>query len=238
MTFDSLYRLIYEQRTSDTDINQRLDSIIEKYGKPLFVSKTDEIEWNTTLYRTHKVIDPFRKTHDAKAPRQKVYWAKSLDTALIYVDQNTWGTSGQQFGNIVSEIMNIPSGFLTKAQPKYPDSLRWYKNFGVEEDMKETQDAYKRASEKSPGKTVNNIQPSNQYGNTPEDLQYNTMRYGQRVTRSTFRHPETALDKHEVENVQTDLLLKFPNKGFVTVPMNIIKKVDPELYRVIFWNRI
>jgi len=181
------------------DLDKQINRGIVKSSDPkyqdynLTQSRSGALEenWSTMLFRGHKVLNPFSKTGDAKSKGNGVYWAKDPNTALLYaLNQSSWGTSGQQYSNIIQRATdssvrgdNIQKqfafGYLTIAQPKYPERLKWYKNFGVEDEEKQNQQAIKDAKEKhmreTPHLTFNglptNHKPLNVYGRTKDEWQ-------------------------------------------------------------------
>jgi hypothetical protein len=138
--------------------------------------------WSTMLFRGHKVLNPFSKTGDSKAKGNAVYWAKDPHNALIYaLNQSSWGTSGQQYSNVIqrasqdlakgdSAQKQYAFGYITIAQPKYPEKLKWYKNFGVEDEEQQYQQAVKAAREKhekeNPHKLFTGLPPNYKHQNT------------------------------------------------------------------------
>jgi hypothetical protein len=146
-----------------------------------------EENWTTMLFRGHKVPNPFSKTGDSKAQGDRVYWAKNPDTALLYaLNKSSWGTTGQQYTNVLQKASkgygdNLQTkyayGYISIAQPKYPERLKWYKNFGVEDEEKQRLDAVAKAKQEhlkqNPNKLFTglppNYKPNNIYGFTKDE---------------------------------------------------------------------
>jgi hypothetical protein len=139
--------------------------------------------WTTMLFRGHKVPNPFSKTGDSKASGDKVYWGKDPRTALLYATTNSsWGTTGQQYVNIIQKAVANSAikdggtqikynfGYFSIAQPKHPEKLKWYKNFGVEDEEKAKREAIKNMKDKhmkeNPHKTFNGLPADYKLQNT------------------------------------------------------------------------
>lgn len=221
---------------------------------------TSDETWSTMLFRGHKVLNPFSKTGDSKAVGDKVYWSKNPDTALIYaLNQSSWGTSGQQYINVIQRALNetgnsnfndgsqqtFEFGYLTIAQPKNPQTLKWYRNFGVEDEERQRQEAIRDAKQKhmeqNPNKLFTGLpadyKPLNTYGYNKDQLDAEHQRqselfkrYGETKTpKALDNNPETALSPNEVQKVRTYLVW---NKNRM-LSTETIKKYDPVLYNVL-----
>lgn len=279
MTFESLYNLVFEnlrgnevfrksqQRPelnilntpiqNETELLQRLNRLYSKAININLDKMSSDETWTTMLFRGHKVLNPFSKTGDSKAVGDKVYWSKNPDTALIYaLNQSSWGTSGQQYANIIQRATADSSkttgvqtqyayGYLTVAQPKNPQNLKWYRNFGVEDEERERQEAIRDAKqkhiEKNPNKLFTGLpadyKPRNVYGYNKDQLDTEHQRqsdlykkYGETKTpKALGNNPETALSPNEVQKVRTYLVL---NKNYM-LSTETIQKYDPVLYNVL-----
>jgi hypothetical protein len=223
--------------------------------------------WSTRLFRGHKSINPFSKLGDSKAEGDKVYWAKYARTALTYsANSNSWGTSGQQFVNIAMKAgeaagESMPTacgtefriGYLSVAEPKYPKSLKWYKNFGYETEKynkrKTAAEEREKLEKENPGKLYTGI--SSPYyrseGLTKDEWEKEQQQLDDRWhtpekkgIRSPvlFHNPETALSKYDVTKVRTYLIYEQNREELLILSLEKIKKYDPILYQVLLWDRI
>jgi hypothetical protein len=108
---------------------------------------------------------------------------------LIYsLSQSSWGTSGQQFTNVIQRALaetgerfnsggqvRFEFGYLTIAQPKNPEALKWYPNFGIENDESERKEALQKAREEhmaqNPNKAFTGLSKNiKSRGYTPDKL--------------------------------------------------------------------
>lgn len=220
-------------------------------------SEAQTESWSTRLFRGHKNADPFSKTGDSKAQQHGVYWAKDLNTALLYsTNASSWGTSGQQYVNIAQQAFagdtmgdaiqtKYKLGYLSIAQPKQPEKLEWYKNFGYEDDLKQRQDAAIAEREKFAKQNPYKLFPG-----MPNDYKYqNKYKYNQddfnreHQRQSSFaghtpnifqRQGETVLSKNEVNKVRTYLIY---DKAHM-ISIEKIKQYDPILFNVLLKDRI
>lgn len=251
-------------QTSEELIN-RIGALLNK-SVILDINKLSSDEtWSTMLFRGHKVLNPFSKSGDSKAVGDKVYWAKNPNTALIYaLNKSSWGTSGQQYINVIQRALKetgntnfddgvqqtFEFGYLTIAQPKNPQNLKWYRNFGVEDEERERQEAIRDAKQKhmqqNPNKLFTglpaNYKPINKYGYNKQQLDAEHQRqselhkkYGETKTpKALDNNPETALSSNEVQKVRTYLIW---NKKYM-LSTETIRKYDPVLYNVLSRDKI
>lgn len=227
----------------DYDVSQNRKSALEE-------------NWSTMLFRGHKNINPFSKTGDSKAEGDKIYWAKSPETALIYSqNQSSWGTSGQQYVNIIQKAFNpenirhagqtnLKIGYFSIAKPKNPNTLIWYNNFGVEDKKQgfNKQDWESRrdyVNTKFPIKNLNNdeINYSDQFNKFDpqyaEFIKKGYSPYRRYEGAKVSSHPETVLSPNEVTNVRTFIVYDNANSNFFLIPIQKIKQYDPVLYSVL-----
>ena len=220
-------------------------------------SEAQTESWSTRLFRGHKNIDPFSKTGDSKAQQHGVYWAKDLNTALLYsTAASSWGTSGQQYVNIAQQAFASDAagdeiqtryklGYISIAQPKQPEELEWYKNFGYEDDLKQRQDVAKAEREKFYKQNPNKLFPG-----LPNDYKFmNKYKYNQdefnreHQRQSSFAgnepkilqgQGETVLLRDQVNKVRTYLIY---DKAHM-ISIETIKQYDPMLFNVLLKDRI
>jgi hypothetical protein len=220
-------------------------------------SEAQTESWSTRLFRGHKNIDPFSKTGDSKAQGQGVFWAKDLKTALLYsTAASSWGTSGQQYVNIAQQAfagdaagdalqVKYKLGYISIAQPKQPEKLKWYKNFGYEDDLKQRQDVASVEREKFYKQNPNKLFPGlpddykfvNKYKYTQDE--YN--REHQRQSSFAGNDPkilqgqgETVLSRDQVNKVRTYLIYD----GAHMISIETIKQYDPMLFNVLLKDKI
>jgi hypothetical protein len=218
------------------DLKYRLDSLFKKYGfeltnlKDLDQKLADED--STMLFRGHKTLNPFTKDIDTKSPRDTVYWAKQPNNALAFAKStNTGGTRGRAFSNLVNSAYGNNAGYLSTAYPKYPQALVWYNDFGVE---REEEDAEKYR------KTYNKGLDYSKHSGTIEFPSYRMDRKNVEGKQKQFQRGETVLSPNEVTKLKTfiwasDLFSGSNNISLLNVLK--IKEADPELYRILLWNR-
>lgn len=235
---------------------------------PLSVSmesaNQDTESWSTRLFRGHKSMNPFSKLGDSKADGDKVYWAKYPQTALIYAtNKSSWGTSGQQYVNIAQKAVENTStgdeiqtkyslGYISVAEPKNPESLKWYQNFGYEDEKNYRRGEREEFAKKNPNKLFNGIS-SIEYGfnkdqwkkrqqqqkdiiqKNLDDVQKGKINYVIDDKPNVLgNNPETVLSKYDVSKVRTYLI--YNNSRMISLEK--IKKYDPILYSVLLWDRI
>jgi hypothetical protein len=117
---------------------------------------------------------------------------------------------------------NYSVGYLSIAYPKYPKALRWYEDFGVEKEKKE---AIRHRQQTGQG-----IDYDKHVG-TEEQPSY-------RMNDSTGYHrAETALGPNEVIKLRTFIVM-VGDKGWQLLNIDQVKKNDPELFKVLSWNRL
>jgi hypothetical protein len=213
-------------QTSEELVN-RIRVLLAK-GSILDTTKltSDEV-WSTMLFRGHKTLDPFSKTGDSKAVGDKVYWAKNPSNALIYsLFKSSWGTSGQQYINVIQRALaetgdagfndgtqtNFQFGYLTIAQPKNPEALKWYVNFGVENEERERQEAIRDARQKhmeqNPNKLFTGLSKNiKNRGYTPDELR----KEHQRQIELNKRNEETAKANVDAGKSASWVLDKYKN---------------------------
>lgn len=250
-------------QTSEELIN-RIGALLNK-SVILDINKLSSDEtWSTMLFRGHKVLNPFSKSGDSKAVGDKVYWAKNPNTALIYaLNKSSWGTSGQQYINVIQRALKetgntnfddgsqqtFEFGYLTIAQPKNPQNLKWYKNFGVEDEEKERQQAVNAAKQKHQQQNphllftgLKDYKPLNVYGYKKNELEQEHQRqknlskkYNEPENiKALGSNPETALSSNEIQKVRTYLIW---NKKYM-LSTETIRKYDPVLYNVLSRDKI
>lgn len=226
---------------SDYNISQRRHDALQE-------------NWSTMLFRGHKVLDPFSKTGDSKAVGDKVYWAKSPQTALLYSTMNSqWGTSGQQYTNILQKAFGQQAnsgnqtqykiGYFSIAKPKHPDQLHWYNNFGVEDkqagyNMQGWENRKQNLQQNFPVRDVTSkdIPYQKQFEFNPEYANY-IRKYGQLTyphsSNKVVSDAETALSQSEVAGVRTYIVFNLDYGSYKLIPIAKIKQLDPELYSVL-----
>lgn len=210
--------------------------------------------WSTMLFRGHKTLDPFSKTGDSKAVGDKVYWAKSPQTALIYSTMSSqWGTSGQQYTNILQKAFGQQSnsgnqtqyqiGYFSIAKPKHPDQLQWYNNFGVEDkqagyNKQSWENRKQNLQQNFPVRDVasKDISYQKQFEFNPEYANY-IHKYAQQSyphsSNKVVDDAETALSQSEVTGVRTYILFNLNYGSYKLIPIAKIKQLDAELYNIL-----
>jgi len=189
--FNRIHRLDKFAISLNSAVAEMKSMVVSPDGKDkyaLIQRKDEELEeqWSTMLFRGHKVLDPFSKTGDSKAKGDLVYWAKSPGTAAIYSRNiSDWGTEGQQYLNILQRNsegrgdsqIKYNWGYITIAQPKDSSKLRWYNNFGVEDEIKKREKDLKDARDKhnqtNPHLTFNGLPDNDNFGGKLNKDQWN-----------------------------------------------------------------
>jgi len=213
-----------------SQVKYRLTDLFRKYG---FSTKnlnelSEKLSTDSTpvLFRGHKTINPFQKDTDTKSPGNTVYWAKQPKNALTFSEvTNTGGTKGRSYQTLLHQIYgNYSVGYLSIAYPKYPQAIKWYDDFGVE---REKQDAIKHRQQT--GKGID-------YDNHNGTLEYPSYRMND---KTGYERAETVLGPDEVIKLKTYVILIGSNRSSVDLlNLNTIKQKDPELYKVLLWNRL
>lgn len=215
------------------DVKGHLDALFNKYG--FHFNNLEDLdrklagEDSTMVFRGHKTINPFFKDSDTKSPRDTVFWAKQPQNALAFaLVSNTGGTKGRAFKNLLNSVYENRAGFLSIAYAKYPQSLVWYKDFGVEKEIK---DAERYRSVHGKGLDYSKYEGTNEYPS------YRMDRNNPEGSPKQFHRAETALSPHEVTKLKTFVWKGDPSSGISLLNVEKIKEKDPELYRVLYWNR-
>jgi hypothetical protein len=215
------------------EFQRHLDVLFNKYG--FYFSNLEDLdrklagEDSTMIFRGHKTINPFSKDSDTKSPRDTVYWAKQPKNALAFaLVSNTGGTSGRSFKNLLNSAYENRAGFLSVAYAKYPQSLVWYKDFGVERE-KQDSERYR----KTYGKGLD----YSEHSGTSEYPSYRMDRNNPNSSPKQFHRAETALSPHEVSKLKTFVWKGDPSSGISLLNINKIKEANPELYKILYWNR-
>lgn len=217
------------------DLKYRLDSLFKKYG--FYLNNFNELdqklakEDSTMLFRGHKTLNPFVKDIDTKSPRDTVYWAKQPNNALTFAKStNTGGTRSRGFNTLVNSAYGNNAGYLSTAYPKYPQALVWYDDFGVE---REEQDA------KQYRKMYNKGLDYSKHSGTIDFPSYRMDRKNVEDKPKQFHRGETVLSPNEVTKLKTFIWKSEAISGNSIFLLNVskIKETDPELYKVLVWNR-
>jgi len=265
-------------KISDLDsAAKRINSMFHRYGfsvknYALLMHLLQKDTSSQILFRGHKTIDPFIKDIDTKSPRDTVYWAKDPENARIFAQStSTGGTRGRSFQTILHKIFgNYDVGYMSIAYPKYPNSVIWYDDFGVETEIDFNNeyrqktgkgfnhDADKDNIEKQARAGVGvrhynsqRIKDSNRHakgdssswgynrGGPDED------NYSGQSKLDTFKKTETVLAPHEVTKLKTYIIKiggfqRNPEnyQGYYLLNLDTVKQKDPELYRVLLWDRL
>jgi hypothetical protein len=244
------------------DLNQLKERIFRLL--PLSISMqnaTHETEsWSTRLFRGHKSINPFSKLGDSKAEGDKVFWSKNANVALLYAtNKSSWGTSGQQYTNIAQQSVSGASdttqtkyslGYMSVAQPKHPENLKWYRNFGYEDEKRDYRNDVNKARENltktNPNKLFtglpSNYKSINKYGYKKDEWEQEQQRQSNLIQNNQSNNkpnvlgnsPETVLSKYDVSKIRTFLVYNDSHM----LSLEKIKKYDPILYKVLFWDRL
>lgn len=197
--------------------------------------------WTTMLFRGHKVPNPFSRTGDSKAQGDRVYWAKDPNTALLYaLNKSSWGTTGQQYTNVLQNASkgygdNVQTkyayGYMSIAQPKYPERLKWYKNFGVEDEERDRLNAVTKAKQEhlkqNPNKLFTglpaNYKPMNTYGFTKDEWSKEDQRQKQLKTNTP-----NEFNKNKADWMKSNVQAGVPYEGGSQVVQDAETALSPQ----------
>lgn len=220
------------QDTSELyDINQvkfRLQDLFKKYG--FYTKNLNELSEKLgtdsvpVLFRGHKTINPFQKDTDTKSPGDTVYWAKQPKNAITFAKvTDTGGTRGRSFQTILHQVYgNYYAGYLSIAYPKYPQAIKWYQDFGAENEKR---DAIKHRQQTGKGIDYDTHQGSGDYPSYRMN------------DKTGYERAETVLGPNEVTKLKTFIVL-INDGNWELLNLNTVKQKDPELYKVLLWNRL
>ena len=226
------YNLQQPQDTSPPqDLNQiktRIHDMFKRYG--IYTKNLNELstklgtESSQILFRGHKTVNPFIKDNDTKSPGDTVYWAKQPNNAITFAKAtDTGGTKGRSFENILHQIYgNYYAGYLSIAYPKYPDAVKWYQDFGAENEKR---DAIKHRQKTGKGIDYDTHQGTGDYPSYRMN------------DKTGYDRAETVLGPHEITKLKTFIVLITDN-SWELLNLNTVKQKDPELYKILLWNRI
>jgi hypothetical protein len=154
---------------------------------------------------------------------------------------------------------------MSIAYPKYPNSVIWYQDYGVETEIdfnneyrqktgkgfnhdadKDNIEKQERASSLAGGRHYNSqrIKDSDRHArgdssnwghNWGHPDEHN---YSGQSKLDTFKKTETVLAPHEVTKLKTYIIKIVGSQGYYLLNLDTVKQKDPELYRVLLWNRL
>lgn len=128
------------------EIKTRLNTIFRSYGFDLGGQELNKLPSDGSMvYRGHKSPNPSSKGYDAKAKGSTVYWslnpkyafnvyAKSYNSMSDQIGQSGASSLQHALHPDNPNLTDFSVGYFSIATPKNPNTIKWYSNFGYEDN--------------------------------------------------------------------------------------------------------